>query len=75
MHNVSFTRPVDFAIVMGDEYGDGTFTNFNLGNGYDFGQGVYYLSGSGSFSPMPGIRLTQFDGTGTTPIASVSGSL
>ena len=72
MHNVSFTRPVDFAIVMGDEYGDGTFTNFNLGNGYDFGQGVYYLSGSGSFSPMPGIRLTQFDGTGTTPIASVN---
>jgi hypothetical protein len=72
MHNVSFNRPVDFAIVIGDEYGDGTFTNFNLGNGYDFGQGVYYLSGSGSFSPMPGIRLTQFDGTGTTSIASIN---
>jgi hypothetical protein len=72
MHNVSFTRPVDVAILIGDEYGDGTFTNFNLDNGYNFGQGVYYLSSSGSFFPMPGIRLTQFDGTGTTPIASIN---
>ncbi len=70
MHNISFTRPVDFAIVLGDEYGDGNFTNFNLGNGYDFGQGVYYLSQGGTFYPMPGIRLSQYDGSGTNPLIS-----
>ncbi|HMO03953.1 MAG TPA: S8 family serine peptidase [Kiritimatiellia bacterium] len=70
LHNVSFTGPMDFAIVLGDEYGDGTFTNFNLGNGYNFGQGVYYLSGGGTFFPMPNIKLTQFDGSGTTAITT-----
>ena len=71
MHNVSFTRPMDFAIVLGDEYGDGNFPNFNLGNGTNFGQGVFYLS-STSFFPMPNIKLTQYDGTGSVAVTSVN---
>ncbi|MBN1268379.1 MAG: hypothetical protein JXB04_02235 [Kiritimatiellae bacterium] len=66
LHNVTFARPMDLALVLGDEWGDGTFTNFNLGDGEDFGQGVYYLSsGEGRFVPVPGSKLSQFDGAGT----------
>ena len=65
LHNIHFERPMDIAILLGDEYGDGNYTNFNLGSGYDFGQGVYYLGGTGSFVGVPGIRISQFDGTGT----------
>ncbi len=71
LHNVTFSKPLDVAIVLGDEWGDGLYTNFNLGNGYDFGQGVYYLStGSASFWPVGGATLDQFDGTGTTATAT-----
>jgi hypothetical protein len=57
---------VDIAIVLGDEWGDGTYTNFNMGDGYNFGQGLYYLStGTGAFVPVAGSQLSQFDGTGT----------
>lgn len=69
LHNVSFTRPMDFAIVLGDEYGDGTFPDFNLGNGYNFGQGIYYLSAT-SFVPVVNSLLSQYDGTGTNAVAS-----
>jgi len=68
MHNVSFTQPMDFALVLGDEYGDGNFASFSFG-GYDFGQGIFYLSAT-SFFPMTGIKLTQYDGTGTVALAS-----
>ena len=71
LHNVTFSKPMDIAVVLGDEWGDGTYTNFNLGDGYDFGQGVYYLStGSSSFWPVASARLSQFDGVGTTPVTS-----
>jgi hypothetical protein len=71
LHNVTFTKPMDIVIVLGDEWGDGTFTNFNLGDGYNFGQGLFYLStGSSSFWPMASARLSQFDGTGTTAVAA-----
>ncbi len=70
LHNVWLEPGMDIAIVMGDEYGDGTYSNFNLGNGYNFGQGVYYLSGSGSFVPVAGAKLSQYDGTGTVATAS-----
>lgn len=69
LHNVSFTQPMDFAIVLGDEYGDGTFPDFNLGNGYNFGQGLFYLSAT-SFVPIAAARLAQFDGVGTNAVAS-----
>ncbi len=71
LHNVGFAPAANLAIVLGDEYGDGTFPHFNLANGYDFGQGVYYLSSnSTSFLPVPGARLAQFDGTGTVQTAT-----
>lgn len=68
LHNVAFTRPVDIALVLGDEYGDGNFTSFNFGS-YDFGQGIYSLS-TNSFVPMANIQLTQYDGIGTNAVAS-----
>jgi len=72
LHNVWLEPAMDVVIVLGDEYGDGNYDNFNLGNGYNFGQGVYYLStGSSSFWPVAGAKLSQFDGTGT--VATVSG--
>ncbi len=71
LHNVEFTEPMDIAIVYGDEFGDeANDTNFTYG-GYNFGQGVYYLStNSASFAAVPGARLSQFDGTGTTACAT-----
>ena len=63
LHNLAFDPPMDIAILLGDQYGDGTFTNFSLANGYDFGQGVYYLSKYGTFSPVAGAVLSQFGGS------------
>lgn len=66
LHNLAFSPAVNLAVVLGDEFGDGTFAHFNFGNGYDFGQGVYRLSTNASyFVPVRGARLNQFDGTGT----------
>jgi len=69
LHNVWFNQKADLAIVIGDEWGDGAFDSFNLGNGYDMGQGAWYLS-STSFWPVAGFKLTQFDGTGVQATAS-----
>ena len=69
---MSFNPPADLAILLGDVYGDGTFTNFNMykEDGFQFGQGVFYLNSNGSnFWPMSNARLSQFDGTGTTACA------
>lgn len=67
LHNIGFSEPMDVAILYGDEYGDDPdYTNFTYG-GYDFGQGIYYIgTNSSSFVVVPGSRLSQFDGTGTT---------
>ncbi|MFH0879002.1 MAG: hypothetical protein V2A34_04770, partial [Lentisphaerota bacterium] len=73
LHNVAFYPQMDLAIVLGDVWGDGTFTNFNLGGDITmpFGQGVFYLSASSSnFWPLNEARLSQFDGTGTNACAS-----
>ena len=71
LHNVGFSPAVNVAIVLGDEYGDGTFFHFNLGNGYDFGQGVFALAtNSTAFLPLAGVRLSQFDGNGTNATVS-----
>jgi hypothetical protein len=71
LHNLVLDPPMDIAIVLGDEWGDGTYTNFNLGNDYNFGQGVYYLSRPEQrFVPVGGVRLSQFDGTGTNATGS-----
>ena len=71
LHNVRFTEPMDIALVLGNQYGDGPgYTNFTYG-GYDFGQGIYYLgTNSGVFVPLAAAQLSQFDGEGTTPCAT-----
>ena len=71
LHNVAFTEPMDLALVLGDEYGDGTFPDFNLGNGYNFGQGLFYLSAT-SFVPVADGRLSQFDGSGTNAVSGTN---
>ena len=68
LHNLAFTSPMDMALVLGDEWGDATSPSFNLQDGYDFGQGIYYLGSSG-FLAVPGARLAQFDGTAIIPVA------
>ena len=62
LHNVAFDPPMDIAILLGDQYGDGAFPSFNLANGYDFGQGVFYLSRYGTYSAVAGAVLSQFGG-------------
>lgn len=69
LHNLAFTQPMDLALVLGDEWGDGAYTNFNFGpggGGYNFGQGLYHLS-SASFTPVAGAAVSQFDGTSMGP--------
>ena len=70
LHNVRFTEPMDVAIVLGDQYGDGpAYANFVYG-GTDFGQGVYYIGTNwAGFAPMADARVSQFGGTGTVPCA------
>ena len=70
LHNINFERPMDIAILLGDEYGDGNYSNFNLGAGSDFGQGVFYIGGTGSFDAVSGARVSQFDGAGTNATTS-----
>ena len=71
LHNVIFDPGINVAILLGDEYGDGNFMHFNLESGYDFGQGAFYTDTSvNRFTPVPGVILTQFDGSSNTPTAS-----
>ncbi|MCE9615642.1 MAG: hypothetical protein K8T26_15345 [Lentisphaerae bacterium] len=71
LHNVAFDPPMDLAIVLGDEHGDGEYPDFILEGGYNFGQGVYFLAtNTGTFTPVAGARLAQFDGTSTNAVQS-----
>ena len=67
--NLDLALPADVAILVADEWGDGTFPNYNLGNGYDFGQGVFTFLPN-AFAALPGAQLSQFDGTGFIPTGS-----
>jgi hypothetical protein len=69
LHNVAFTRPMDIAILLGDEYGDGTFTNFSFTGGYNFGQGAFLLNAT-NFTPITTATVSQFDGSGTIATGS-----
>jgi len=67
LHNVAFQPGANIAILLGDVYGDGTYTNFNMyrAGGFDFGQGVFAVpAGASSFAPVAGARLSQFGGYG-----------
>ncbi len=71
LHNIAFIPPVDIAIVLGDQWGDGTFTNFSLGSGYNFGQGVFYTAtNSHGFWPITEATLSQFSGTSTNALTN-----
>ncbi len=69
LHNLALAPAAHVAIVVGDEFGDDSFPHFNLESGVDFGQGVFYLCRSNAFQPVPGARLSQFDGAGTAATA------
>jgi hypothetical protein len=71
LHNLVFTEPMDLAIVLGDEFGDGpAYTNFTYA-GYNFGQGVYRIgTGSGVFEPVVDAGLSQFDGSGSDGVVT-----
>ena len=71
LHNLALAPAAHVAVVVGDEFGDGSFPHFNLESGADFGQGVFYLCRSNAFQPVPGARLSQFDGAG--PAATAGG--
>ena len=72
LHNAVFDPGVNLAILLGDEYGDGPFLHFNLESGCDFGQGVFYTDATVKrFIPVPGARISQFDGASNAPTASV----
>lgn len=64
--NVSFTEPLDVAIVLGDLFADApSYPDFVYG-GYNFGQGVYYIGTNyDGFSVMSSARVSQFHGSGT----------
>ena len=69
LHNLALAPAAHVAVVVGDEFGDGSFPHFNLESGTDFGQGVFYLCRSNAFQPVAGARLAQFDGAGTAATA------
>ncbi len=69
LHNVALAPAAHVAIVLGDEYGDAVFPHFNLESGSDFGQGAFYLCNPNVFQPVPGARLSQFDGSGRAATA------
>ena len=67
LHNAAFQPAVNMAILLGDVWGDGTFTNFGMytNGGFDFGQGVFSTPGSGTaFAPVSGAKISQFGGYG-----------
>ena len=72
LHNIQFNPPMDIAILLGDQYGDGNYPHFNLANGYDFGQGVFYLSQYGTYSAVSGAVLSQFSGANRDAVTNSS---
>ena len=67
LHNAAFQPNINVAILLGDVWGDGNYSSFNMytNGGFDFGQGVFATPAAGSaFSAVAGARLSQFGGYG-----------
>ncbi len=67
LHNAAFQPGISFAILLGDVWGDGSYTNFEMygAGGFNFGQGIFATpSGGTSFATVPGAKLSQFGGYG-----------
>lgn len=67
LHNTAYQPPVSMAILLGDVWGDGTFTNFGMytNPAFNFGQGVFATPAGGTaFAPVAGTQLSQFGGYG-----------
>lgn len=62
LDNLRFGTPMDVAILLGDEHGDGTFPSFLLDSGQDAGQGVFHVTRTG-MPVVAGAALSQYDGT------------
>ena len=67
LHNTAYQPAACMAILLGDVWGDGTFTNFGMytNPAFNFGQGVFALPAGGTaFAPVAGAQLSQFGGYG-----------
>ncbi len=66
LHNLNFIPAANIAILLGDVWGDGTFTNFGMyAAGFPFGQGVFATPRGGTaFDPVEEAKLSQFGGYG-----------
>jgi glycosidase len=67
LHNTAYQPAINCAILLGDVWGDGTYTNFEMygSGGYNFGQGIFATrSGGTAFATVPGSKLSQFGGYG-----------
>ncbi len=69
LHNVQFTEGVDLILLLGDEYGDGTFPSFQMAGGAEMGQGVFKPTATG-FEVVSSATVSQFDGEGVHPVQS-----
>ena len=67
LHNTAYQPGINFAILLGDVYGDGTYTNFAMysSGGFPFGQGIFATPAAGTaFAPVAGSKISQFGGYG-----------
>ena len=67
LHNVAFQPEIGVAILLGDVWGDGTYSEFQMykEDGFQFGQGVFSLGDAESaIVPVDGAILSQFGGYG-----------
>ncbi|HMP76764.1 MAG TPA: alpha-amylase family glycosyl hydrolase [Kiritimatiellia bacterium] len=67
LHNTAYQPAINVAILLGDVYGDGSYSNFNMyrGDGFSFGQGIFATPSDGTaFAPVAGALLSQFGGYG-----------
>jgi glycosidase len=67
LHNAAFSPAIHAAILLGDVFGDGNFSEFNMykDDGFPFGQGIFATpSGGDAFAPVPGSSLNQYAGYG-----------